>query len=91
MIIANNPDFPITPRFYSELSSADKTIVDNLKTFALTKVLTIKYMVFTSLTNNLDLEPNEGDVVSLDVNTLSASDKAIIDAYTTMCNTLLNS
>lgn len=90
MIIADNPDFPITPRFYSGLSSADKTIVDNLKTFALTKVSSIKYIVYTTEGDTLDLESNEEENVRLIVADLG-DDKPTVDAFISMCETLLNS
>lgn len=90
MIVANNPDFPITPRFYSELSSANKTIVDNLKTFALTQMTDIKYMVYTTEGDTLDLESNQKENVRLIVVDL-AIEKPTVDAFKSMCETLLNS
>ena len=90
MIIANNPDFPITPRFYSELSTANKTIVDNLKTFGLTQIADIKYIVYTTEGDTLDLESNQEENVRLIVSDLGA-DKPTVDAFISMCETLLNS
>lgn len=90
MIIADNPDFPVTPRFYSELSTANKTIVDNLKTFALTQIADIKYMVYTTEGDTLDLESDQEENVRLIVADLG-DDKPIVDSYISMCNTLLNS
>lgn len=90
MIIPNNPDFPITPRFYSELTAEQKTTIENLRTFVLTKIADIKYVVYTAEGNTLDLEPIEGDVVRLEVSNLGA-DKPIVDAVGLLCTTLLNS
>lgn len=90
MIIADNPDFPVTPRFYSELSTANKIIVDNLKTFALTQISDIKYMVYTTEGDTLDLESNEEENVRLIVDDLGTN-KATVDVFISMCETLLNS
>lgn len=90
MIIADNFDFPVTPRFYSELSTTNRTIIDNLKTFALTQISDIKYMVYTTEGNTLDLESNQEEDVRLIVADLG-DDKPTVDAYISMCDTLLNS
>lgn len=90
MIIANNPDFPITPRFYSELSSSDKTIIDDLKTFGLTQISDIKYMVYATEGDTLDLESEQEENIRLIVSDLGA-DKPTVDAFISMCNILLNS
>jgi hypothetical protein len=90
MIIADNEELTPTPRFYSELTTEQKTVLDNLKTFALTKVADIKYIVHTAESNTWDLEPNEGDVVRLEVSDLG-DDKPIVDAVSLLCTQLLNS
>ena len=89
MVISDNPDFPVTPRFYSELSTENRTIVDNLKTFALTQIADIKYIVYTAEGDTLDLESNQEDI-RLIVSDLG-DDKPTVDSYISMCETLLNS
>lgn len=90
MIIANNEGLIPTPRFYAELTAEQKTTIENLRTFVLTKVDSIKYVVYTAEGNTLDLEPNEGDVVRLEVSNLG-EDKPIVDAVGLLCTQLLNS
>jgi hypothetical protein len=90
MIISDNVDFPITPRFYSELSTENKTIVDNLKTFSLTKVADIKYMVYTTEGDILDLESNQEENVRV-LRADLEGDKPTLDCFIAMCETLLNS
>jgi len=89
MIIANNEELPIIPRFIADLSAEGKQVIEDLRTFVLTKVDSIKYVVYTAEGNTLDLEPNEGDVVRLEVSNLG-DDKPIVDAVGLLCTQLLN-
>ena len=90
MIISDNVDFPITPRFYSELSIENKKTIDDLKTFTLMQVSDIKYIVYTIEGDVLDLESNQEENVRVIVNKLEG-DKSIVDAFILICETLLNS
>jgi hypothetical protein len=90
MIIANNPDAPIIPRFVQDLTTEQKTVIDNLRVFVLTKVADIKYVVYTAEGNTLDLESNGEDLVRLEVSSLG-DDKPVVDAVGLLCTQLLNS
>ena len=90
MIIANNPDAPIIPRFVQDLTTEQKTVIDNLRVFVLTKVADIKYVVYTEEGNTLDLESNGEDLVRLEVSSLG-DDKPVVDAVGLLCTQLLNS
>lgn len=89
MIISDNVDFQITPRFYSELSTENKKIVDNLKNFTLTQVADIKYIVYTIERDVLDLESNQEENVRI-LRADLGEEKSILDVFITMCETLLN-
>ena len=90
MIIANNPDAPIIPRFVQDLTTEQKTVINNLRVFVLTKVADIKYVIYTAEGNTLDLESNGEDLVRLEVSSLG-DDKPVVDAVGLLCTQLLNS
>ena len=90
MVVADNADLSPIPRFIANLSAADRQVIEDLRTFVLTKVADIKYLVYTAEGNTLDLESNTEELVRLEVANLGV-DKPIVDAFTSMCETLLNS
>ena len=90
MIVANNEDLAPIPRFIQDLSTANKQVIENLRTFVLTKVADIKYVVYTAEGNTLDLESNGEELVRLAVADLG-DDKPIVDAVGLLCTQLLNS
>ena len=90
MIIANNPDAPIIPRFVQDLTTKQKTVIKNLRVFVLTKITDIKYVVYTAEGNTLNLESNQDENITLNVSDLG-DDKPIVDAVGLLCTQLLNS
>jgi hypothetical protein len=90
MIIANNPDAPIIPRFVQDLTTEQKTVIENLRVFVLTKITDIKYVVYTAEGNTLNLESNQDENITLNVADLG-DDKPIVDAVGLLCTQLLNS
>lgn len=90
MIISNNPDRQIIPRFIKDLSEIQKEVIENLKQFVLTKISTIKYVVYTAEDNTLNLEATDDENLSLNVSELG-SNKSIVDAVGLLCTKLLNS
>ena len=90
MIIANNPDTPIIPRFVQDLTTKQKTVIENLRVFVLTKITDIKYVVYTAEGNTLNLESNQDENITLNVSDLG-DDKPVVDAVGLLCTQLLNS
>ena len=90
MIVANNEDLSQIPRFIADLSAADRQVIEDLRTFVLTKVADIKYLVYTAEGNTLDLESETEELVRLEVADLG-DDKPIVDAVGLLCTQLLNS
>ena len=90
MIIANNPDAPIIPRFVQDLTTEQKTVIENLRVFVLTKITDIKYVVYTAEGNTLNLESNQDENITLNVSDLE-DDKPIVDAVGLLCTQLINS
>lgn len=89
MIISNNPELPVIPRFVKDLTNTQKTTVENLKTFVLTKITDIKYVVYTAEGNTLNLESNQDENITLNVSELGG-DKPIVDAVGLLCTQLIN-
>ena len=90
MIIANNPDAPIIPRFVQDLTTKQKTVIENLRVFVLTKITDIKYVVYTAEGNTLNLESNQDENITLNVSDLG-DDKPTVDAVGLLCTQLINS
>lgn len=90
MIVANNENLAPTPRFLKDLTVEQKATIEALRTFVLTKIDVIKYVVYTAENNHLYLEPTEGDSIPLFVTDLG-EDKPIVDSVGLMCTQLLNS
>ena len=90
MIIANNPEAPIIPRFVQDLTTEQKTVIENLRVFVLTKITDIKYVVYTAEGNTLNLESNQDENIALNVSDLG-DDKPIFDAVGLLCTQLINS
>jgi hypothetical protein len=90
MIIPNNPDLQIIPRFIQDLSELDRQVIEDLRTFVLTKISTIKYVVYTADGNTLNLESTDEENVTLNVSELG-DDKPVVDAVGILCTQLLNS
>jgi len=89
MIISNNPNVLIIPRFVKDLTDTQKTVVENLKTFVLTKITAIKYVVYTTEGNTLNLESDQEENITLNVSELG-SDKPVVDAVGVLCTQLIN-
>lgn len=90
MIIADNAELAVIPRFYNDLTEEQKTILEDLRTFVLTHVADVKYVVYTTEGNTLDLESTQDENVRLEVSNLG-DDKPVVDAVGVLCTTLLNS
>lgn len=90
MIIPQNEETQIIPRFFSELSSVDKLPLESLRDFCLTKVNNLIYIVYSSDVDRLDIQPNEGEVICLVVSELEEADKLIVDSALNKCTELLN-
>ena len=89
MIISNNPNVLIIPRFVKDLTDTQKTVVENLKTFVLTKITAIKYVVYTAEGNTLNLESDQEENITLNVSELG-DDKPVVDAVGVLCTQLIN-
>lgn len=89
MLLAESNVFVPKRIFSSELSAEDKTVFDNMRAFALTEVSPLMYIVYTKEDNILDLESADS-IPRFDVGQLGA-DKPTVDAFISMCETLLNS
>lgn len=89
MLLAESDAFIPKRIFSSELSAEDKTVFDNMKAFALTEVNPLMYIVYTKEDNILDLESPDA-IPRFDITQLG-DDKPTVDAFITMCETLLNS
>lgn len=80
-------------RFSNELEDEQKLILFNLQTFLMTKLevdAVLDYVVYTTETDSLDIQPLTGSVVSLVVSELSvANKKTVIDALE-VCLKLIN-
>lgn len=87
MIIPNNPDSPIVPRFIKDLSTEGLSKIEMLREFALTKAADIKYLVYKSEENTLDLESADENI-TLDLSELG-DDTPIADALL-LCTQLIN-
>lgn len=90
MIIPVNENLEIIPRFVNELPIDDKTPLDDLRTFCLTKVTELAYVVYKIDNNRLDIQPVEGEVVYLLVSEMDINDKEIVENAGIVCTKLLN-
>ena len=73
-----------------DLTTEQKTVIDNMRVFVLTKITDIKYVVYTAEGNTLNLESNQDENITLNVSDLG-DDKPIVDAVGLLCTQLLNS
>lgn len=90
MILPSNSDIEVTARFINEFDESQKIVFFNLRDFCLTKVDTILYVVYTTDVNRLDIQPIEGSVVCLDVDSLDENDQLIVNSALQECSNLLN-
>ena len=90
MILPTNEDVQVIARFVNELSVEDQVPFENLKNFCLTQVDSILYVVYTQDVNRLDIQPIEGSVVCLDVDSLDENDQLIVNSALQECSNLLN-
>ena len=90
MIISNNENDQVIPRFLNELSQEDKSPLESLINYCLTKVEGLRYVVFLSEFNRMDVQPTDGEVVCLTLDELDNNDRGIIDLALSKCVELLN-
>ena len=90
MIIPQNDEIQIVPRFVNELSTEDKTPVENMINFCSTKVEGLCYIVYLAQEGRIDIQPTEGSVVSLPISELEEAENVIINASNSVFEKLLN-
>ena len=91
MIIPQNEDIQVVPRFVNELTAEQQTSFNDLEVFCLTQKDPLVYVVYTTDVNRLDVQGEDVQVVCLNVSEMSPTDKATVDKVGVICTELLNS
>jgi hypothetical protein len=91
MIIPTNDEIQIIPRFVSELSMEQQQKFEELKNICLTKIDSLKYVVYYVETNIMNLQSDEDKTIELLISDLSDGEKIIINEVGFICTELLNS
>ena len=91
MIIAQNEELQVVPRFVNELTVEQQASFNDLETYCLTQQDPLVYTVYTTDVNRLDIQGEDNQVVCLIVSEMSPEDKAIVDKVGVICTELLNS
>jgi hypothetical protein len=91
MIIPTNEGIQIIPRFVGELSMEQQQKFEELKTLCLTKIDSLKYVVYYVDTDLLNLQSDEDKIIELIISDLSDGEKIIINEVGVICTELLNS
>jgi hypothetical protein len=90
MIIPQNEEIQIVPRFLKELSLDDKATIDSLISFCLTKVENLSYIIQLVDEDRIDIQKNDVSVVCLKISELEESEKQIVELAGSTYNKLLN-
>lgn len=91
MIIPQNEELQVVPRFVNELTVEQQASFNDLETYCLTQQDPLVYTVYTTDVNRLDIQGEDNEVVCLNVSEMSPEDKAIVDKVGVICTELLNS
>ena len=91
MIIPQNDNIQVVPRFVNELTELQQASFNDLEAFCLTQKDPLVYIVYTTDVNRLDIQGENEEVVCLNVSEMSPEDKAIVDKVGVICTELLNS
>lgn len=91
MIIPQNEELQVVPRFVNELTVEQQASFYELETYCLTQQDPLVYTVYTTDVNRLDIQGEDNQVVCLIVSEMSPEDKAIVDKVGVICTELLNS
>ena len=91
MIIPQNGEIQVIPRFIFELTEDQQVIFNKLEEFCLTHKDPLVYVVYTADVNRLDIQGDAIDVVCLLVSEMTPEDKAIVEQAGVLCTELLNS
>jgi hypothetical protein len=90
MIIPQNEELQVVPRFVNELTSEQQASFYELEVFCLTQKDPLVYVVYTSDVNRLDIQGEDNQVVCLNVSEMNPIDKAIVDQVKIICTELIN-
>lgn len=91
MILPQNEELQVVPRFVNELTVEQQASFNDLETYCLTQQDPLVYTVYTTDVNRLDIQGEDNQVVCLIVSEMSPEDKAIVDKVGVICTELLNS
>lgn len=89
MIIPENDNTQVIPRFKDDLSPTDAKPLDDLKTFCLTKVNELLYIVYLADEDRLDIQ-SKSEVICLALSEMQTDEKDIVTLAIDKCNQLLN-
>lgn len=90
MIIPQNEELQVVPRFVNELSTEQQTSFSELEEFCLTQQDPLVYVIYTIGVNRLDIQGEDNQVVCLNVSEMSPKDKAIVDRVGVICTEIIN-
>jgi hypothetical protein len=91
MIIPQNEELQVVPRFVNELTEQQQVSFNELEAFCLTQKDPLLYTVYTTDVNRLDIQGEDSEVICLNVYEMSTEDKLIVDNVGIICTELLNS
>jgi hypothetical protein len=90
MIIPQNEELQVVPRFVNELTVEQQASFNELEVFCLTQKDPLVYIVYTTDVNRLDIQGENEEVVCLIVSEMSPEDKGIMDKVIIMCTKIIN-
>ena len=91
MIIPQNEELQVVPRFVNELTAEQQASFNELEAYCLTQQDPLVYTVYTTDVNRLDIQGEDSEVVCLIVSEMNPEDKSIVDKVGVICTELLNS
>jgi hypothetical protein len=91
MIIPTTEQIQTIARFVNELSVERQSKFEELKTFCLTKIDSLQYVVSYTGSDILNLQSDENLTIELIISELTDSEKLLIDEVNNICLELLNS
>jgi len=90
MIIPQNEELQVVPRFVNELTAEQQASFYELEVFCLTQKDPLVYVIYTTDVNRLDIQGEDNQVVCLNVSEMNPIDKAIVDKVCVICTELIN-
>ena len=91
MIVPQDDNIQVVPRFVNELTTEQQASFYELETYCLTQQDPLVYTVYTTDVNRLDIQGEDSEVVCLIVSEMNPEDKSIVDKVGVICTELLNS